>query len=151
MICPVDSVIQPLNNRGLKNYLSREFSDPFRILLLMTFFCLFYKLKPRLENLMPFLLFRRDHLRSTSGIICGPIWGSSPPPPPPPLLSKNSMITQIFITEKMLRSTLKLDKTQLLKTVAIRASTDVIKCQKQKRLSDYYRLDAVFVKKKKKN
>ena len=43
-----------------------------------------------------------------------------------------------------------MDKTQLLKTVAIRASTDVIKCEKQKRLFDYYRLDAVFVKKKKK-
>ena len=33
---------------------------------------------------MPFLVFRRDHLRSTSGIIfgsgsfCGPIWGSYP-------------------------------------------------------------------------
>ena len=27
---------------------------------------------------MPFLTFRRDHLRSTSGIICGPIWGSFP-------------------------------------------------------------------------
>ena len=25
---------------------------------------------------MPFLVFRRDHLQSTSGIICGPIWGS---------------------------------------------------------------------------
>ena len=25
---------------------------------------------------MPFLFFRRDHLRSASGIICGPIWGS---------------------------------------------------------------------------
>ena len=24
---------------------------------------------------MPFLIFRPDHLRSTSGIICGPIWG----------------------------------------------------------------------------
>ena len=38
-------------------------------------------------NSMPFLIFRRDHLRSTSGIICGPhrfgiicgpIWGSFP-------------------------------------------------------------------------
>ena len=35
-------------------------------------------------NSMPFLVFRRDHLRSTSeiicgsGIICGPIWGSFP-------------------------------------------------------------------------
>ena len=27
-------------------------------------------------NSMPFLVFRRDHLRSTSGIICGPVWGS---------------------------------------------------------------------------
>ena len=29
-------------------------------------------------NSMPFLLFQGDHLRSTSGIICGPIWGSFP-------------------------------------------------------------------------
>ena len=29
-------------------------------------------------NFMPFLIYRRDHLRSTSGIICGPIWGSFP-------------------------------------------------------------------------
>ena len=27
---------------------------------------------------MPFVIFRRDHLRFTSGIICGPIWGSFP-------------------------------------------------------------------------
>ena len=27
---------------------------------------------------MPFLNFRRDHLRSTPGIICGLIWGSFP-------------------------------------------------------------------------
>ena len=27
---------------------------------------------------MPFVIFRGDHLRSTSGIICGPIWGSFP-------------------------------------------------------------------------
>ena len=27
---------------------------------------------------MPFLIFWRDHLRSSSGIICGPIWGSFP-------------------------------------------------------------------------
>ena len=25
---------------------------------------------------MPFLIFHRDHLRSSMGIICGPIWGS---------------------------------------------------------------------------
>ena len=29
-------------------------------------------------NSVPFLVFRRDHLRSTSGIICGPIWRSFP-------------------------------------------------------------------------
>ena len=27
---------------------------------------------------MPFVIFRGDHLRSTSGITCGPIWGSFP-------------------------------------------------------------------------
>ena len=32
----------------------------------------------RITNSMPFLVFRRDHLRSTAGIICGPIWGSFP-------------------------------------------------------------------------
>ena len=29
-------------------------------------------------NSMPFLVFQRDHLRSTLGIICGQIWGSFP-------------------------------------------------------------------------
>ena len=29
-------------------------------------------------NFVPFLHFRQDHLRSTSGIICGSIWGSFP-------------------------------------------------------------------------
>ena len=41
----------------------------------MTCFCLGLKLKSRLDEktppVMPFLVFRRDHLRSTSEIICG--------------------------------------------------------------------------------
>ena len=45
----------------------------------MVRFCLVKKneISTRGTNSMPFLFFRRDHLRSTSGlVICGPIWRS---------------------------------------------------------------------------
>ena len=44
----------------------------------MTRFCLLLKNETLTggTNSMPFLVFRREHLWSTSGVICGPIWGS---------------------------------------------------------------------------
>ena len=55
-----------------KNFLSWEFSISMKNMVsydLVLF--MFKKMKPRPEEQTPFLVFRRDHLRSASGIICG--------------------------------------------------------------------------------
>ena len=61
-----------------RTFYHRNSVYPCRIWLVMTCFrlCLKNETSSGGTNSMPFLVFRRDHLRF--GIICGPIWGSFP-------------------------------------------------------------------------
>ena len=61
-----------------KYYLSWEFSNSIQNMVGHDLLLLMLKIETSTPgtNSMPFLVFRRDHLRSTSRIICGPIWGS---------------------------------------------------------------------------